>query len=58
MESERIKALRKAMDCTLERFARKVGSSYTTVCHWESGRFQPSIRYIKILEELCKEHGV
>lgn len=58
MEPSRIKALRKAMNLTMEAFATKLKSSFTTVCHWESGRFSPNLKNLRKLEELCKEYGI
>mgnify|MGYP003460348217 CR=1 FL=1 len=58
MEATRIKALRKAMKLTLARFATKLNVCYTTVCLWESAKFQPSVKNLQKLEELGKQHGI
>lgn len=58
MESSRIKNLRLALKMNLLEFAKEFGIAYSTLCNWESGRFQPNLKHWQKLEELCKKHGV
>lgn len=58
MDAARIRALRTAMGLTHQQFSQKLGISYTTGFHWESGKFKPNVEHWQKLEELCKEHGV
>lgn len=58
MDPNRIKALRNALKMNLREFSIELGIGYSTLCTWESGRFQPNVKHWQKLEELCKKHGV
>ena len=50
-----IKVIRKQLGMTQEQFAHELGVSFTTVSHWESGRFKPSPMAVRNIERLLEE---
>lgn len=50
-----IKELRERMDLTQERFAQKVGVTYSTVNHWENGKRVPLPFLLRRLIEMRDE---
>ncbi len=53
-----IKKLREKMILTQTEFAAVLGVSYTTVCRWETGIHEPTIKQKRKIIELCNEQGV
>lgn len=49
--AQRIKALRKELHLSQEKFARDIGVSRATIASWEIGRRQPTI---SIVEHICE----
>ena len=52
-----VKELRERMKLTQERFAQKVGVTYSTVNHWENGKRMPQPFLVRRLLELKEELG-
>lgn len=50
-----IKTLRKRLGLTQEKFAQRVGVTYSTVNHWENGKRVPQPFLIKRLLEIKAE---
>ena len=56
--AELVKDLRQRLDLTQEKFAQKVGVTYSTVNHWENGKRMPQPFLVKRLLELKEELGL
>ncbi len=52
-----IRGLRSKLGLTQEKFAQKVGVSFSTVNEWENGKRKPSPLAMKQLESLVQEVG-
>jgi len=50
-----VKDLRERMKLTQEQFAQKVGTTYSTVNHWENGKRMPQPFFVRRLLELKDE---
>lgn len=50
-----VSRLRKQMHLTQEQFAQKVGTTYSTVNHWENGKRMPQPFFVRRLLELNEE---
>jgi len=50
-----IKEFRQCLNLTQEQFERRVGVTYSTVNHWESGRRVPLPFLVKSLVEIKEE---
>ncbi len=53
--SKLVKELREQLELTQEQFAQKVGTTYSTVNHWENGKRMPQPFFIRCLLELKEE---
>jgi DNA-binding transcriptional regulator YiaG len=51
MNAQEIKQLRITMGMTQQEFCHALGIAHSTLCHWESGRKEPSKMARKILEQ-------
>lgn len=50
--SDNIKKLREKMILSQKELAELLGVSYVTVCRWETGKFDPTIKMRRKLQEL------
>jgi transcriptional regulator with XRE-family HTH domain len=50
-----VKELRERLGLTQEQFAQKVGTTFSTVNHWENGKRMPQPFFIRRLLELKDE---
>jgi putative transcriptional regulator len=50
-----VKELRQQLKLTQEQFAQKVGTTYSTVNHWENGKRMPQPYFIRRLLEIRDE---
>ena len=55
--ARKIKELRSELDLTQEKFAAKVGVTFSTVNRWESGKSKPSPLAMRQIEELIELTG-
>lgn len=55
--AKEIRALREAMGLSQEKFAAKLGVSFSTVNRWENGRGQPSPLAVQRIETLQEERA-
>lgn len=53
-----IKKLRDKLILTQTEFAEIIGVSYTTVCRWEKGVFEPTIKVKRKIVQMCKEYNI
>lgn len=53
-----IKKLRDKLILTQTEFAKVLGVSYTTVCRWETGVHEPTIKQKRKIVELCIENKI
>lgn len=54
MESKEVIELRKTLGLTQQEFAVKLGTTVTTISHWENGKNKPSPLAELALEKLAK----
>lgn len=52
-----VRELRRKLGLTQEKFAAKLGVSFTTLNRWENGRTKPSPLAIQKLEDVAHELG-
>ena len=52
-----IRALRKRLGLTQEKFAAKLGVTFPTINRWENGRARPSPLALQRIEDLVREIG-
>ncbi len=52
-----VRALRERLELTQERFAAKLGVTFTSVNRWENGRAKPSPLAMKQIEKLVTDLG-
>ncbi len=52
-----VRALRERLDLTQERFAAKLGVTFTSVNRWENDRARPSPLAIRQIEQLVNDLG-
>jgi len=52
------KKLREKLILSQTEFAKLIGVSFTTVCRWEKGVHQPTIKVKRKIVELCKENKI
>lgn len=50
--------LRSKLILTQSEFGELLGVSFTTVCRWETGKHEPTMRQKRKLIELCKEYNI
>jgi len=53
-----ISAIRKRLELTQEEFARRLGTTATTVHRWESGKAAPMPVFRHKIEEMARSLGV
>ena len=56
--SEKIKTARENLLMTQEEIAVEVGVTPITVCRWETGKTEPSIKAKKAFRDLCERNGI
>ena len=56
--SDNIKKLREKLILTQKEFAELIGVSYVTVCRWETGKFEPTIKMRRKIVELLVKHNI
>lgn len=53
-----IKDLREKLILSQEDFAKLIGVSFSTVNRWETAKHNPTIKYKRILIDLCKQNNI
>lgn len=56
--SEKIKSARENLLMTQEEIAIELGVTPITVCRWETGKTEPSIKAKKAFRDLCERKGL
>lgn len=56
--SEKIKSARENLLMTQEEIAAELGVTAITVCRWETGKTEPSIKAKKAFRDLCERKGL
>lgn len=56
--SEKIKTARENLLMTQEDIAAELGVTPITVCRWETGKTEPSIKAKKAFRDLCERNGI
>lgn len=56
--SKALLILRNKMFLTQEEFAKEIGVSFATVNRWENGKFEPTMKMKKKLNDLFIKYGV
>lgn len=56
--SEKIKSARENLLMTQEEIAVELGVTPITVCRWETGKTEPSIKAKKAFRDLCERKGL
>ena len=57
-QPEKIKAVRESLLVTQEELAVELGVTPITVCRWETGKTEPSIKAKKAFRDLCERKGL
>lgn len=55
---EKIKAVRESLLVTQEELAKELGVTPITICRWETGKVEPSIKAKKAFRNLCEKKGL
>lgn len=55
---EKIKSAREALLITQEELANELGVTSITICRWETGKVEPSIKAKKAFRDLCERKGL
>lgn len=55
--SKKIKTARENLLMTQEEIAVELGVTPITVCRWETGKTEPSIKAKKAFRDLCERNG-
>ena len=55
---EKIKFARETLLMTQEELALELGVTPITVCRWEIGKVEPSIKAKKAFRDLCERNGL
>ena len=55
---EKIKAVRESLLVTQEELANELGVTSITICRWEKGKVEPSIKAKKAFRDLCERKGL
>lgn len=55
---EKVKDARKQLGLSQEKFAAKMGVSFSTINRWEKGHFMPSYLAQAQFDTFCKENGI
>lgn len=56
--SKKIKTARENLLMTQEEIAAELGVTPITVCRWETGKTEPSIKAKKAFKNLCERNGI
>lgn len=56
--SKKIKTARENLLMTQEDIAVELGVTPITVCRWETGKTEPSIKAKKAFRDLCERNGI
>ncbi len=56
--SEKIKQSRETLLMTQSELAKELGVNTITVCRWETGKTEPSIKAKKAFRDLCERNGI
>lgn len=56
--SEKIRSARETLLMTQEEIAAELGVTPITVCRWETGKTEPSIKARKAFRDLCDRNGL
>lgn len=56
--SEKIRSARETLLMTQEEIAVELGVTPITVCRWETGKTEPSIKARKAFRDLCDRNGL
>ena len=56
--AEKIRQSREALLMTQGEFATELGVNLITVCRWETGKTEPSIKAKKAFRDLCERKGL
>ena len=56
--SEQIKIAREKLLMTQEELAHELGVNSVTVCRWETGKCEPTMKAKKAFREFCTTHGL
>lgn len=56
--TEKVKLIREQLLLSQEEMAVKLGVSSVTVCRWETGKVEPSLKAKKSIRAFCEEHGI
>lgn len=56
--AEKIKEARTRLNLSQEKFAAKLGVSFSSVNRWEKGKFFPNYMAQKLFEDFCKQNGI
>lgn len=55
---EKFKAARESLLLTQEELAAELGVTPITVCRWETGKVEPSIKAKKAFRDMCERKGL
>ena len=55
---EKIKAVREKLLVTQEELAKELGVTPITICRWETGKVEPSMKAKKAIRDLCERKGL
>ena len=56
--SRDIKQIRRKAFLTQEEFAKTIGVSFATVNRWETGKAQPKLKTMRLIDEYCKKNSI
>lgn len=56
--SEKIRTAREHLLMTQEEIASELGVTSITICRWETGKVEPSIKAKKAFRNLCERKGL
>ena len=56
--SDKIRSARETLLMTQEEIAAELGVTPITVCRWETGKTEPSIKARKAFRDLCERNGL
>lgn len=56
--AKKIKEYRERKFLTQQELAEKLGVTYVSICRWETGKFEPTIKIKKKLVALFEEAGM
>ena len=53
-----IKRIRRKAFLTQEDFAKEIGVSFATVNRWETGKANPNLKTMKLIDDYCKKNSI